>query len=614
MMFSTHHTARTPKDAIAQFLEAGGNMQFYDFKHIFYQHSIIKMIENGKLLESLINKRVKEILHIKAKLGLFDDPFVSPMDVSKYVNSMEHQNLALEAGKKSIILLKNNNQILPLAKTKKWKIGLIGPNSDVSMVGDYSGNNDCNSKTTCNYITIKEGLESKYSNSIETLKHVWGTGIQTDKDFLLVRPKYLYPTMESIFNEQNSSCLGHGLYAEYFNNLNLTGEPSLRRIDTQINFNWYHYSPDAPYNVIHADEFSVRWTGYLIPDIPHDIHSINGSIALDSGGDFVRLYLNNQLLINYWNDLNPNPIFSCNYEFKSNETYEIKIEYQKINQTTIQLYWSLFGDHGIQNAIQIAKSSDIAIVCVGENEQTSGENHDQVTLDLNGKQEQLIQSIYETGIPTIVILLQGRPLTINKTASTVDGILSCFFNGQAQGEAIANVLFGDFNPAGRLPITVPLNTGQLPFYYNYKPSAAVQTYVDFPSIPLYHFGFGLSYTSFSYSSLSISPQIISPFGSTTISFVVQNNGTRMGDEVVQLYVRDKVSSVTTPVMQLQAFSRIHDLQPSESRLIQFNINAQDALWLIDRKYQKIVEPGNFTISIGASSNDIRLKSYLLVED
>lgn len=611
MMFSTHHTAQTPKDAIAQFLQAGGNMQFYDFKHIFYQHSIIKMIEDGKLEESLIDQRVKEVLHIKSKLGLFENPFVNPNEVKTFVNSKEHQQLSLEASRKSIILLKNNNTILPLDQSKKWKIGLIGPNSDVSMVGDYSGNNDCNSLTTCNYITIKEGLLSNYNNSILNLKHAWGTGIQTDKDMILIRPKYLFPNSESVQKNKNS-CDGHGLYGEYFNNLNLTGVPALTRVDTQINFSWYHYSPDAPNNTIQADKFSVRWSGFLVVDIPPDIDSIKGLIGLQSNSDAVRLYLNQQLIIDSW-DNGLNSTFQSSFEFESNKIYEILIEYRKLNGNEIQLGWSLFGLHGISDAVSIAKLSDIAIVCVGENEQTSGENHDQVTLNLNGKQEELIQAVYETGIPTIVVLLHGRPLTINKTASTVHAILGCFFNGQAQGQAIAEVLFGDYNPAGRLPITVPEITGQLPMYYNYKPSAAVQTYVDFPSYPLYHFGFGLSYTSFHYSSLSILPQTISLHGTTKVSFTITNNGTRSGDEVVQLYVRDKVSSVTTPVMQLQAFSRIN-LNPNESHLIEFNLNAQDSLWLIDRKYQKIVEPGNFTIFIGASSNDIRLKSYLLVEN
>ena len=609
MMWDTHRTATSPADSIKQFLEAGGNMQFYDFPHSFYRAAIAEMVQNGTLSEDVINQRVEDVLYVKAKLGLLDDPFVDTSEVATYVNSEAHQELALEAARKSIILLKNNNSLLPLPKNNNLKIALIGPNSDASLLGDYAGNPDSNCTTTCNYITVKEGLENWYSSSYSSLTHIWGAPVQ-DEGFgpLLVRPAYLYPNA-SVTPSSNCSDL-HGLTGEYYNDPFLTGPPLLNRLDTQINFNWYHYSPDAPANVINAKQFSVRWTGVLSTDIPQGFGPIDGWIGMDTGGDPVRLYLNGDLVVDHWyNNLNSSTY--APYTFNTG-TYAIVIEYAKNVSTTAQLEWSLYGSNGFDMAVTAARQADVAIICVGEDENTSGENHDRVSLDLPGRQEQLIQSVCATGTPVIVVLLNGRPLSTNWTSSNVDAILECFFTGQAEGKAIAEVLFGDFNPAGRLPITVPLTVGQVPMYYNHKPSSQPSTYVDFPSTPLYHFGFGLSYTTFNYHNISIEPPIIPTNGSATVSFYITNNGTRTGDEVPQLYVTDNFSTVTTAIIQLRGYERLHGMTPGETRLVQFSLIADQHLWLINRKYQKVVEPGNFTITVGASSNDLRLIDFILV--
>ena len=194
------------------------------------------------------------------------------------------------------------------------------------------------------------------------------------------------------------------------------------------------------------------------------------------------------------------------------------------------------------------------MVVVGENQRTDGEAHDVASLDLTGYQEDLIKAVHETGTPTVVVLINGRPLSIRWTAQTMPAIVEAWFPGERGGEAVADVLFGDYNPGGRLAITFPRHSGQLPSYYDYKGGKASRIgrgYVDMPASPLYEFGFGLSYTKFEYGNLQINPQQSRPGGDVRVSVDVKNAGSREGDEVVQLYVHRLTGSMASPVKQLK---------------------------------------------------------------
>jgi beta-glucosidase len=270
----------------------------------------------------------------------------------------------------------------------------------------------------------------------------------------------------------------------------------------------------------------------------------------------------------------------------------------------------------IDKAVKAAKNSDVAIVVVGENERkapdnqgTNGETKDVTSLDLTGMQEDLVKAVYATGTPVIVILVNGRPLSIRWIAEKIPAILEPWWPGEQGGNAVADVLFGDYNPGGRLPITVPRNVGQLPMYYNISPGIAYDReehgYVDVKASPLYEFGYGLSYTTFEYKDLFITPERIEKNGDVHVSLSVTNTGKRAGSEVVQLYIKDVLSSVTRPAKELKGFEKI-ELEPSETKKVEFVLTPEQ-LSFIDKDLHRIVEPGKFLVMVGSSSENIRLK-------
>jgi beta-glucosidase len=239
----------------------------------------------------------------------------------------------------------------------------------------------------------------------------------------------------------------------------------------------------------------------------------------------------------------------------------------------------------------------------------SGEGYDRATLDLLGKQQALLQAVVATGTPVVVVLIKGRPLNLNWMAAHVPALVDAWYPGQEGGNAVADVLFGDYNPAGRLPISVPKSVGQLPVYYNAK-RPTPHDYVETDNKPLYSFGHGLSYSKFAYSDLQASTAENQGDVRVTVRFKVKNTSTRTGDEVAQLYLSDDVSSVVTPVKQLKKFQRL-TLKAGEEREVAFELTAQD-LMLLNGSLKWTVEPGTFTLLLGASSDDIRLKTQFRV--
>ena len=284
----------------------------------------------------------------------------------------------------------------------------------------------------------------------------------------------------------------------------------------------------------------------------------------------------------------------------------------------------------IQQAVIAAKNADVAIVVVGGSsardfktkyidtgaavaskdnisDMESGEGYDRASLDLMGKQLDLLKAVKATGTPIIVIYIEGRPLNMNWADENADALLTAWYPGQEGGNAIADILFGDYNPAGRLPISVPRSVGQLPVYYNQR-NPKSHDYVEMTQAPLYPFGFGLSYTSFEYSNLAIHKVSNTSY---TAEFTITNTGNFDGDEVAQLYIRDEVASTVRPVKQLKHFSRI-SLKKGESKTISLELSEND-FSIIDQQMKRIVEPGKFKIMIGSSSEDIKLEDVINIE-
>jgi beta-glucosidase len=261
---------------------------------------------------------------------------------------------------------------------------------------------------------------------------------------------------------------------------------------------------------------------------------------------------------------------------------------------------------GFAAAVKLAKASDVAVVVVGESEDLSGEAHSRSSLDLPGVQGELLKAVHATGTPVVVVLMGGRPLTIPWAAEHVPAILMTWHLGVEHGLAVASVLFGDFNPSGRLPVTFPRSVGQVPIYYSHKNTGRppgkdryTSKYVDLPSTPLYPFGFGLSYTRFAYSDLRLSAAKIDPQGRLTVTLAVKNAGDRAGDEVVQLYIRNRVASVTRPVKELKGFRRV-TLQPGETAKVSLTVSGPE-LGYYNQEMRYVTEPGRYDVWVGPNS-------------
>jgi beta-glucosidase len=291
--------------------------------------------------------------------------------------------------------------------------------------------------------------------------------------------------------------------------------------------------------------------------------------------------------------------------------HAIRLEYfESTGNARVKLVW----DAGvpddwrakIDSAVALARRSNVAVIVAGIEE---GEFRDRASLALPGHQEALIRAVAATGKPTVVVVVGGSAVTM-PWLENVGAVIDAWYPGEVGGTAVADVLFGDFNPAGRLPITFPVAEGQLPLRYNHKPTGRGDDYLDLTGQPLFPFGFGLSYTTFEYAALAITPDTLGVAGAATIRFAVKNTGSVAGDEVAQLYIRDELASVARPVMQLAGFQRVH-LAPGETKSVAISLST-DQLKLLDRDMHWVVEPGTFRIMVGASSKDIRLRGFLTV--
>jgi beta-glucosidase len=573
-----HNTA---KDYAASGQHAINNGLDVIFQTEYKHHKLfISPFLDGGIDSNRLNNAVAGVLTAKFELGLFENPYIPEVNESLQIQQ-EHKAVAKQAALESIVLLKNENGLLPLSK-KIRSVAVIGIDATEARLGGYSG-------PGTNKVSILQGLKEKAGNDTKVL-YAPGCGRTTD-EYVIIPSKYL------------SSNGKEGLRGEYFNNVNLSGEASIRRTDNTINFHWTLYAPDP---VINVDFYSVRWKGKLTAP-----KTGNYKIGLE-GNDGYRLFINNKLVVDNWKKKTYS-LKLANYYFEKNKSYDIRIEFFEPNgNATIKLIWNadvlVDWKKKILEAVTVAKQSDVAVIAVGINE---GEFQDRAMLSLPGHQEELITAVAATGKPVVVLLVGGSAVTMNNWIDKVPAIVDVWYPGEEGGHAIADVLFGDYNPAGRLPITFPVHEAQLPLVYNHKPTGRGDDYNNLSGLPLFPFGYGLSYSSFQYSDIRLDKNNISNADSTTVSFTLKNTGARDGDEVVQLYIRDMLSSVARPVMELKGFQRIH-LKAGESKTISFVITPE-MLSMLDINMKEVVEPGEFRIMIGASSKDIKLKQTLSVK-
>ncbi|MFK7749489.1 MAG: glycoside hydrolase family 3 C-terminal domain-containing protein [Kordia sp.] len=579
-----HFTAKDYAESTKQAIEGGLDVIFqtsYNHYPLFYE-----AFEKGMIDENAIEEAVRRVLYAKFKLGLFDNPYVNIDDLENQNSVVKNKSLAKTAALESIVLLKNDTETLPFKKTIN-SIAVIGPDANESRLGGYSGPGN-------NPVSILKGIQNKVGNKVK-VNYSRGTE-RIIEDFVAVPEANLF----HMVNGEKQL----GLKGEYFNNITLKGEPALSRIDKNIDFRWTLFSPDQ--SKINYDYYAARWTGKLLaPE--------TGTIDLGiKGDDGYRVYINDELIIDNWKKQTVQQI-TTPYKFVKGKVYDLKVEFY---ETTGNVWFKLIWNAGIENnwknriaeAVTIAKSSDIAIVCVGIEE---GEFRDRAFLSLPGYQEELINAVTETGTPTVVVLVGGSAITMKNWLKKVPAVLHVWYPGDEGGNAVADVLFGDYNPAGRLPITFPIDVAQVPLYYNHKPTGRGDDYINLSGKPLFPFGYGLSYTTFEYSNLQLEKSTIHSLESVSLTCTITNTGNFDGDEVVQLYIKDEYASIVRPISELKGFQRVH-LKKGESKTLTFEITPK-MLALVDKELKRTVEQGNYRITIGSSSNDIRLRKTVKVE-
>jgi beta-glucosidase len=580
-ILNAHHTAGSPEETAAEALSAGLEIEYPGV--YIYGEPLKQAVEDGLVGMGAVDEAVKRVLRCKFEIGLFDDPFVSPDDAEAIVNCAEHRDLALEAARQAIVLLKDDSKTLPLSKDVST-VAVIGASAKGPMpLGGYSGNPG-------RAVSVLEGIAAKIGD--DRVVYAKGCDISQTAALPAIPPSALIPAS----GKEGE----HGLRGEYFANRNLEGEPALVRTDEKIDFDWGQGSPDPS---LPQDNFSVRWSGFLVAEETGDYEI---SVTSDDGA---RLILDGKVITEYWGDRAAATDLAT-VHLEAGKRVPITLEYYEAGgYASVSLGWRKAGgvDRDIEEAVAAVRGAGAAIVVARINE---GEGRDRAYLDLPGKQEQLIQAVAATGTPTVVVLIAGAPVTMLDWVDRVGAIVDAWYPGQEGGTAIADVLFGDYNPAGRLPITFPRTVGQVPLYYNLEPSGRGYDYVDSSGSPLFAFGHGLSYTEFAYSNRVIEPEKGGPDTEFTVSFDVENVGGRTSDEVAQLYIRDVVSSLVRPLMELKGFERVA-LQPGEKRTVRFTLGP-DQLSFLDAEMKPVVEPGVFEVYVGASSDDIRLRGKLEV--
>lgn len=588
-----HHIVNTPAEAAAKAVKAGTDLNC----GATYDPGLLDAVKQNLITEAEIDVSVRRLLLARMKLGQFH-----PVDKVKYaqipisvVESEQHRLIALVAARKSMVLLKNDNNMLPFSKDVK-KVAVIGPNSDDRevLLGNYNG-----------YPTEKT---TPLSGIIEKLPHAevkYAQGCHLAEKL----PSLTAIPTDYFFTDKDKSA--KGLQAEYFDNNDFQGEPKHTRVDENIDFVWWD---KAPFQDMAYEEFSVRWTGVLVPPV-------SGEYAI--GAEAFRgykLYLDGNLLSSGRDDHHSRKQYEY-VHLEANKAYEIVMEFFQDNTeySHAHLLWEVPNENLKQEAIDLAKESDLIVLCMGLSPLLEGEEMpvkvdgfqggDRLHINLPKTQTDLIREIQSLGKPTVLVLLNGSALAFNWEAENIPTIIEAWYPGQAGGTAIADVIFGDYNPAGRLPVTFYKDVNQIPAFDNYDMKG--KTYRYFSGEPLYEFGYGLSYTTFEYALNEISKKVENG-KDISVSVDVTNTGERDGDEVVQLYVSLPDSKLQKPIRALQGFKRIH-LKKGETQTVEFVLKPHQFA-ARNNENIPIVEAGKVLLSIGGKQPDANsIKSGKVVQ-
>jgi beta-glucosidase len=582
-----HHFATSPEQGDADAVKAGTDL---DCGSAY--KALTKAVAENLVSEAEIDTAVTRLFTARMRLGMFDPPSTVPFNSIPYseVDSAAHRELALEAARESIVLLKNRNGTLPL-KPSIRRLAVVGPTADLleSIEGNYNG-------VASHPISPLDGMRKQFGS-----------------DNILYAPGSILADgtpvpIPSAFLRTDASLQSAGLKGEYFDNLQFAGAPKLARVDARINFDWNRVAPAADFP---ATAFSVRWTGELVPPAAGDyVLGVRGPrpfMAVAAGGsnatslaqaDRIRLYIDDKLVM----DSHSNPA-NARLSFADVQPHSIRVEYvHSVNDRMVDLEWIPPANSLLGEAIAAAKSSDAIVAFVGLSPNLEGEEMnvhvdgfdggDRTSIELPAAQERLLEALGATGKPLIVVLTTGSAVAVPWANEHADALLAAWYPGEEGGDAIAETLVGKNNPTGRLPVTFYRSTGDLPAFTDY--SMSNRTYRYFKGDVMFPFGFGLSYSSFSYSAVHASSTRIQAGDSVMVSAEVRNSGQRDGDEIVELYIKPPQTAVS-PRVELEGFQRIH-LRAGEARCVEFTLTPRQ-LSEVDEKGNRAVVPGEYAISV-----------------
>lgn len=589
-IYAFHRVVDTPEEAAALAVRHGCDLECGTV-----YPALLEAVEQGLLSVQEIDSAVERLFTARFRLGMFDPPEWVPYTQIPYevVDSPAHRALALQAARESIVLLKNEGNLLPLP-TDLGSIAVVGPNADepTVLLGNYNG-------TPADATTPLAGIRRKVSPATRVYYAPGSPWAEGAPRLWPVPPACLVPAGGG----------EAGLVGEYYDNSNLEGRPALTRVDRLVDFIW---KDTSPLSGAWGDPFSVRWTGSLVPPA-------GGTYRLGVfGHSGYKLYVDGELLVESESIHHP-LLRTRELNLEGGRLYDVRLEYLSFGlDPQVQLLWAPPAGDLAGPALEAAAKADVIVAVMGLSPRLEGEEMpvklegfvggDRTDIALPAPQEALLERLAALGKPLALVLLGGSALAIPWAAEHVPAIVETWYPGQAGGEALAEVLFGEYNPAGRLPVTFYRSVDDLPPFEDYGMEG--RTYRYFRGEPLYPFGHGLSYSTFHYGNLRITPAAASLGEQVTVSADVTNTGDRAGDEVVQLYVRHPGAAEPRPIQELKAFARV-SLEPGECRTATLLLDV-DQLGLYDESGRYVVRPGSVEVMVGGSSQHLPLAGSLQI--
>lgn len=575
-IYQNHKIVETAPEAAALAVKAGTDLNCGRV----YDPTLVTAVKQGLITEKEIDVSVKRLFLARFKLGMFDPPQMVPYSkIAISENDTEaHRKLALRAAQESIVLLKNKNNTLPLKKDLK-KIAVIGPTADSydMLLGNYNG-------TPSRYTTPLKGISEKLTGKTEV---VYEPGCNLVEDGPILKP--ITPEMVSTDGKP-------GLKMEYFKGTEPEGEPFYTEINEMGDAGWIAFRRIP--GLERGMKYSVRWTGKLTMPVSGDIQ------FTVSGNDGYRLFIDGKPVVEDWTEHETATTKSNHIQLEKGKSYDLKAEFfQSSGFPMLTVQWDVYNTDHAKKAVELARSSDAVIFVGGITARLEGEEMpvnfdgfkggDRTKIRLPKVQEDLIKALFATGKPVILVLTSGSALGVNWEKENLPAIVQLWYPGEEGGTALADVLFGDCNPSGRLPVTFYKSVDQLPPFEDYNMKG--RTYRFFEGEPLFAFGYGLSYTSFKYSGIQI-PAKIKAGDDLTVSVNVKNSGKTEGLEVVQLYTKNMNASVPVPLHSLEGIKKVN-LKPGEEKTVEFVLEPKQlAVFYDDGNF--IVEPGFVEISVG----------------